>query len=522
MRARSLFGELSERLSLQPYNPAATLGTGNWRMGEGQFASFDPTTGEVLGYAGRATHEDVEAVVFSACEAFLRWRQVPAPLRGLFVRELAETFRNAKEDLALLIALEVGKIKSEAEGEVQEMIDIADFAVGLSRRLEGSTLASERPQHRMFEQWQPLGPVAVVTAFNFPAAVWAWNAMIAIVCGDSVVWKPSPKAPLTAIAIQNLVEAVAARHQAQGVCSLLLSDEHWPTERLAGEHRLPLFSFTGSSAVGQHLAPIVAGRFGRCLLECSGNNALIVDASADLELAIPAIVFGAVGTAGQRCTTTRRLLVHASLHDALVQRLRQIYPQLPVGDPLYAHTLVGPLIDEAARHAFLHAVEETVAHGGKLLSGGKAKDGPGYFVEPTLIASHNDWPSVQRETFGPLLHVMPFADIDQAIALNNAVPQGLSSSLFTNDLRHAERFLSAVGSDCGIANVNLGTSGAEVGGAFGGEKATGGGREAGSDSWKTYMRRQTTTINGGHNLPLAQGIVFDIPSTSMRHGRKPS
>ena len=522
MRTRSLFGELSERLSLQPHNPAAALGTGNWRMGEGQFASLDPTTGEVLAYAGRASADDVDAVVRQASAAFLHWRLIPAPQRGLFVRELAETFRTAKDDLALLIALEVGKIKSEAEGEVQEMIDIADFAVGLSRRLEGSTLASERPQHRMFEQWQPLGPVAVVTAFNFPAAVWAWNALIALVCGDSVVWKPSPKAPLTAIAIQHLVEAVAARHHAQGVCSLLLSDEHWPTEALAADHRLPLFSFTGSSAVGQHLSPRVAARFGRCLLECSGNNALIIDASADLDLALRATLFGAVGTAGQRCTTTRRLLLHASLYDTVVQQLRRSYAQLQIGDPLYPHTLVGPLIDEAARHAFLHAVEETLAQGGKLLAGGKALDGPGYFVEPTLIASHNDWPSVQRETFGPLLHVMPFTDIDQAIALNNAVPQGLSSSLFTNDLRHAERFLSACGSDCGIANINLGTSGAEVGGAFGGEKATGGGREAGSEAWKTYMRRQTTTINGGHNLPLAQGIVFDIPSTSRTHGRKPS
>jgi aldehyde dehydrogenase (NAD+) len=398
------------------------------------------------------------------------------------------------------------------------MIDIADFAVGLSRRLEGSTLASERPQHRLFEQWHPLGPVAVVTAFNFPAAVWAWNALIAAVCGDSVVWKPSPKAPLTAIAVQRIVDEVAAQHNASGVCTLLLSDEIWPVERLAADPRLPLFSFTGSSAVGRRLAPIVAGRFGRCLLECSGNNALIIDESADLDLALPAILFGAVGTAGQRCTTTRRLIVHRTRREEIVHRLQHAYRQIRTGDPLDPATLLGPLIDDEARRAFSSAVNDAVAAGGTVLAGGRELTGHGFFVEPTLIAAANDWPIVQHETFGPILYVIDCDSIDEAIHLHNAVPQGLSSALFTLDLRHAEQFISATGSDCGIANVNLGTSGAEVGAAFGGEKETGGGREAGSDAWKAYMRRQTSTINWGRSLPLAQGISFDIFSTQ---GTKP-
>jgi aldehyde dehydrogenase (NAD+) len=435
---------------------------------------------------------------------------VPAPKRGLFVRDLADALRQHKDDLGTLIALEVGKIKSEADGEVQEMIDIADFAVGLSRRLEGSVLSSERPQHRLFEQWHPLGPVAVITAFNFPAAVWAWNALIGMVCGDSIVWKPSPKAPLTAIAVQRIVDRLAPQHAAGGVSTLLLSDQIWPVEKMAADHRLPLFSFTGSSTVGHRLATIVAERFGRCLLECSGNNALIVDATADLDLALPAILFGAIGTAGQRCTTTRRLIVHRSRRAELLERLCHAYAQVRIGDPLDAATLLGPVIDEAAQRHFTETVNAALAAGGTLLAGGKTLPGTGFFVEPTLIAANNDWPVVQRENFAPILYLIDCDDIDQAIRLNNAVPQGLSSALFTLDLRHAEQFISAGGSDCGIANVNLGTSGAEVGAAFGGEKETGGGREAGSDAWKVYMRRQTSTINYGKSLPLAQGISFNL------------
>ncbi len=504
---------LLDRLGIAELNPAAALGDGSWRNGIGGFASIDPAVGEPLAMVQRAMPDDLEAVLATATRVFRHWREVPAPRRGLFVRELADALRDRKDDLGTLIALETGKIKAEGDGEVQEMIDIADFAVGLSRRLEGSVLASERPQHRMFEQWHPLGPVAVITAFNFPAAVWAWNAMIAAVCGDTVVWKPSPKAPLTAIAVQRIADEVAARHGAGGVFTVLLSDETWPVERLAADPRVPLVSFTGSSHVGRIVAPLVAHRFGRCLLECSGNNALIVDESADLDLALPAIVFGAIGTAGQRCTTTRRLFIHEARQDETIERLRHAWRQIRIGDPLDPSTLLGPLIDEDARRAFVAAVGEAQATGGELLHGGKTLPGHGFYVEPTLIRADNAWPVVQRETFAPILYLMSFRTLDEAIRLQNAVPQGLSSALFTNDLRHAERFLAATGSDCGIANVNLGTSGAEVGGAFGGEKDTGGGREAGSDAWKAYMRRQTSTINWGRSLPLAQGINFAHPST---------
>jgi len=504
---------LLEALGIEELNPSTALGDGSWRSGTGGFASIDPAVGEPLAMVQRALPDDLDQAVATARRVFRHWREVPPPRRGLFVRDLADALRAKKDALGTLIALEIGKIKAEADGEVQEMIDIADFAVGLSRRLEGSVLASERPQHRMFEQWHPLGPVAVVTAFNFPAAVWAWNAMIAAVCGDTVVWKPSPKAPLTAIAVQRIADEVASRHEACGVLTLAISDEIWPSERLASDPRVPLVSFTGSSAVGRHIAPLVAARFGRCLLECSGNNALIVDDSADLDLALPAIVFGAVGTAGQRCTTTRRLIVHESRRDELVARLRHAYAQIRIGDPLDPATLLGPLIDEDARRAFATAVAEAQAAGGEILSGGNALGGRGFYVEPTFIAADNAWPVVQRETFAPLLYLMTFRRFEDAIRLQNSVPQGLSSALFTNDLRHAECFVAAAGSDCGIANVNLGTSGAEVGGAFGGEKETGGGREAGSDAWKAYMRRQTSTVNRGSTLPLAQGINFGVPST---------
>lgn len=513
MTQRKDVPDVLARLGIDELNPALALGDGTWQGGVGGFASIDPATGQPLAMVQRVLPDDLDRVVANARTVFRRWREVPAPRRGLFVRALADALRAKKDDLGTLIALETGKIKAEANGEVQEMIDIADVAVGLSRRLEGNVLASERPRHRMSEQWHPLGPVAVITAFNFPAAVWSWNAFIAAVCGDTVIWKPSPKAPLTAIAVQRIADTVAAQHGATGVFSLALSDEVWPTERLASDPRIALVSFTGSSAVGRRVAQLSAVRFGRYLLECSGNNAVIVDESADLELALPAIVFGAIGTAGQRCTTTRRLFVHRTHHDELIARLCNAYAQVRIGDPLDPDTLLGPLIDEEARRACLGAIAEALAAGGELLYGGRSFPGHGFYVEPTLLRANNAWPVVQRETFAPILYVMPFDRIEDAIRLNNAVPQGLSSALFTNDLRHAERFVAAAGSDCGIANVNLGTSGAEVGGAFGGEKETGGGREAGSDAWKAYMRRQTSTVNWGNGLPLAQGIEFGVPST---------
>ena len=432
------------------------------------------------------------------------------PRRGELVRLIVEDLRRHKSALGSLIALETGKIKQEGDGEVQEMIDIGDFAVGQSRMLYGRTMHSERPRHRMYEQWHPLGIVGVITAFNFPAAVWAWNAFIAAVCGDTVVWKPSPKAPLTAIAIQHIVNGVARQTGHEGVFSLLASDSAEPAQWLVEDTRIPLVSFTGSTRVGRHVAQTLGARMGRCLLECSGNNAVIVDETANLDLAIPAIVFGAVGTAGQRCTTTRRLIVHQSRADEVEERLVDAYRQVQIGDPLEAGTLMGPLIDAEACVRFRETLTELERLGGKVLVGGKTLDRPGFFVQPTLARAENHWSVVQRETFAPILYVMRCRSIEEAVALNNAVPQGLSSALFTDSLQRAEAFLSVRGSDCGIANINIGTSGAEVGGAFGGEKETGGGREAGSDAWKAYMRRQTNTINWGRDLPLAQGIQFRI------------
>jgi aldehyde dehydrogenase (NAD+) len=484
-----------------------------WLECDEHFPSVDPSTASVLGSAGRCSREQYRQVLDAAQRAFLAWRTVPAPRRGELVRLIVEELRRSKSDLGSLISLETGKIKQEGDGEVQEMIDIGEFAVGQSRMLYGSSMHSERPQHRMLEQWHPLGVVGVITAFNFPAAVWAWNAFIAAVCGDTVVWKPSPKAPLTAIAVQHLINRASQQFGDPGVFSLLCSDRAEAAGWLAEDERVPLVSFTGSSRIGRQVAQTVAARLGRCLLECSGNNAVIVDESADLGLAVPAIAFGAVGTAGQRCTTTRRLIVHESRVEDLERRLVHAYAQVPIGDPLDPHTLMGPLIDEPARSAFLEAAAEVERMGGRLLCGGTRLERPGFFVQPAIARAQNHWALVQRETFGPLLYVMPFRTPEEAIALNNAVPQGLSSALFTDSLQRAELFLSAAGSDCGIANVNIGTSGAEVGGAFGGEKETGGGREAGSDAWKAYMRRQTNTINWGRALPLAQGIKFGIDTT---------
>jgi aldehyde dehydrogenase (NAD+) len=500
--------EIINQLGIGLQNPCA-YGSGNWLSAGRSFPSLNPARGETIASVGACGSNEYERVMAAAVESFERWRMVPAPQRGELVRRIGEELRRYKDALGSLVSLETGKIKQEGDGEVQEMIDIADFAVGLSRQLYGNTMQSERPRHRLYEQWHPLGVVGVITAFNFPAAVWAWNAFIAAVAGDVVVWKPSPKAPLTAIAIQHIVNRVMQESN-PGVFSLFVSDEDVAAERFVADPRVALMSFTGSSAVGRKVASEVGRRMGRYLLECSGNNAVIVDETANLDLALRAIVFGAVGTAGQRCTTTRRLLVHESRFDDLSARLTRAYAQVKIGDPLDPQTLMGPLIDDAARGRFEATVAECRKLGGTILYGGKVLDRPGYFVQPTLVTARNEWPVVQRETFAPILYVMRYRDFDEAIALNNGVPQGLSSALFTESMRHAEQFLSAVGSDCGIANVNVGTSGAEIGGAFGGEKETGGGREAGSDAWKAYMRRQTNTINWGADLPLSQGIRFDL------------
>jgi aldehyde dehydrogenase (NAD+) len=426
------------------------------------------------------------------------------------VRRCAELLRDQKDALGTLVTLENGKIKAEGDGEVQEMIDIADFAVGQSRMLYGRTMPSERPAHRMIEQWHPLGVVGVITAFNFPVAVWAWNAMLACVCGNAVVWKPSPKTPLCALAVQALANRVVEMLDLPPVFGLAICDNAL-APALASDARVALLSFTGSSQVGREVSRSVAARFGKVLLECAGNNAVIVAGDAELDLVVPAVLFGAVGTAGQRCTTTRRLIVHRSRERELLERLAKAYAQVSIGDPLDPRTLMGPLIDAAAVDQFRTAVDEARAAGGRIVCGGVVRSGPGHFVEPTIVCDvPHEAAVVQRETFAPILYVLPFDSVEQAIALNNGVTQGLSSSVFTQSVRTAEAFLSAAGSDCGIANVNIGTSGAEIGGAFGGEKETGGGRESGSDAWRAYMRRQTNTINWSRELPLAQGIRFEV------------
>jgi aldehyde dehydrogenase (NAD+) len=506
---------LFARLGLKEHNAGACAGPQSWTGGGAKLASRSPTDGALLGDITTAAAVDYEAVLASAVAAAHAWREVPAPKRGEAVRRLGLLLREHKDALGTLIALENGKIKAEGDGEVQEMIDIADFAVGQARMLYGKTMHSERPAHRMYEQWHPLGVVGVITAFNFPVAVWAWNALLAAVCGNATVWKPSPKTPLAAIAVQQLCNQVLADLGLPAIFTLLIDAGSEAGARLAADPRVGLMSFTGSSAVGREIAQVVAGRFGRSLLECSGNNAIIVTEDADLDLVVPAVVFGAVGTAGQRCTTTRRLFVHESVEAEVVRRLAAAYAQVRVGDPLEPGTLMGPLIDASAVAAFERAVAEARAGGGVVVCGGTTRKGRGFFVEPTIVRdAHNDWPVVQRETFAPILYVMRYRDLAEAISLHNAVPQGLSSSIFTRNLRDAEAFLSAAGSDCGIANVNIGTSGAEIGGAFGGEKETGGGREAGSDAWQAYMRRQTSTINWSRELPLAQGIKFGASSAS--------
>jgi aldehyde dehydrogenase (NAD+) len=491
------------------------LGHGEWSATRdaGVIEPVNPSTGEVLARVQAASESDYETIVERAQAAFQVWRNIPAPRRGEAIRLCADALRANKDALGSLVALEMGKIKPEGDGEVQEMIDIGDFAVGLSRQLYGLTMHSERPGHRMYEQYHPLGIVGVISAFNFPVAVWAWNSFLAAVCGDITIWKPSPKTPLSAIASVRICNEAL---QAGGFPDIFFLFNDAGTElaqRFVDDRRIPLISFTGSTHVGRLVGERVARRLGRSLLELGGNNAIIVDKTADLKLAVPAIVFGAVGTAGQRCTTTRRVLIQREIFDDLLATLVKAYKQVEkrIGDPTQASTLMGPLNSQAAVQQFLDAIERAKAAGGQVATGGAALDGPGNFVLPTIITGlSNDDEVVQAETFAPILYAMPFDTLEEAIAMQNGVPQGLSSSIFTADLRAAERFLGAAGSDCGIANVNIGTSGAEIGGAFGGEKDTGGGRESGSDAWKVYMRRQTNTINHSDALPLAQGIKFDL------------
>ncbi len=479
----------------------------------GTLQVMSPIDGRVLANVHETPASEMDAIIARSQAAFKAWRVVPAPQRGELIRLLGEELRAAKDDLGALVSWEAGKITSEGLGEVQEMIDICDFAVGLSRQLYGLTIASERPGHRMMETWHPAGPVGVISAFNFPVAVWSWNAALAIVCGDPVIWKPSEKTPLTAMACQKIFERALARFgdAPDGLLQTVIGDAALG-EALVSSEDVPVISATGSTRMGRAVAPIVAARFGKCILELGGNNAMIVGPSADLEMAVRAIVFSAVGTAGQRCTSLRRLIVHNSIKDELVARLKKAYSGLPIGDPMAEGTLVGPLVDEASGAAMTAALKAAEAEGGKVFGGNRVTEGVpgGVYMAPAIVEMPGQSDTVKTETFAPILYVMGYEDFNEAIALQNDVPQGLSSCVFTLNMREAEQFLTAAGSDCGIANVNIGPSGAEIGGAFGGEKETGGGRESGSDAWKAYMRRQTNTVNYSAELPLAQGVKFDI------------
>ena len=505
-----MFDDVLSRLGIKKTNSGVYCGQWIGSPGGEEIESINPATGEVIARVKTASRGDYDRVVEQSQAAFASWRVLPAPARGEVIRRLGEKLREHKQDLGRLVTLEVGKISSEGAGEVQEMIDMCDFAVGLSRQLYGLTMASERPQHRLFEQWHPLGPVGIITAFNFPVAVWAWNAALAAVCGDSMLWKPSPAAPLTALAVQNIVNQVESEHDLAGVFNLCIDAGKEVGEWMTADNRLPLISATGSCAMGRAVGQAVAARLGRSLLELGGNNGIIVTQSADLDLALRAVVFAAAGTTGQRCTTLRRLIVHESIADKFVSRVVDAYQSIHVGNPWEDGVLMGPLINEQAFQQFEAAIDTIQQQGGEILTGGHCIDRPGFFAEPTIVRAKPDMPIVQEETFAPILYVLQYDSLDDAMAMHNSVAQGLSSAIFTDRLIEAEQFLSPAGSDCGIANVNIGTSGAEIGGAFGGEKDTGGGREAGSDAWKAYMRRQTCTINYGEDLPLAQGVEFDV------------
>ncbi|HQV50551.1 MAG TPA: aldehyde dehydrogenase family protein, partial [Dokdonella sp.] len=505
--------QILNALGLSAINSGTYLGKGEWAKTSdaGLLQSINPSTNEVIAEVHASSESDYETIITRAQQAFAIWRTTPAPRRGEAVRLCGEALRKHKDALGSLVALEMGKIKPEGDGEVQEMIDIADFAVGQSRMLYGYTMHSERPGHRMYEQWHPVGLVGVISAFNFPVAVWAWNSFLAAICGDITIWKPSPKTPLSAIASMKICNEALRAAGFPDIFFLFNDAGTELAQTFVDDKRIPLISFTGSTKVGRLVGERIAQRMGRSLLELGGNNAIIVDESADLKLAIPAIVFGAVGTCGQRCTSTRRVFVHEAIHDDVVASLVKAYKQVEkkIGDPTLATTLMGPLNSQDAVKGYLAAIERAKASGGKVETGGAAIEGKGNFVLPTIVTGlKNSDEVVQTETFAPILYVMPFKTLDQAIELQNAVPQGLSSAIFTQNLKAGEQYLSAAGSDCGIANVNIGTSGAEIGGAFGGEKETGGGRESGSDAWKVYMRRQTNTINYSDALPLAQGIKF--------------
>ena len=505
--------EVLELFKIGKENSGASTGTKSFQTQGNKIDSFSPVTGELIASVNTATPEDYETVIKTAEAAFKEWRMVPAPKRGEVVRQIGDELRKYKNELGMLVSYEMGKSYQEGLGEVQEMIDICDFAVGLSRQLYGLTMHSERPLHRMYEQYHPLGVVGIISAFNFPVAVWSWNAALAWVCGDVCVWKPSSKTPLCALACQNIIAPVLKKNNVpEGVSCVVIGNASG--DLMNKDKRIPLISFTGSTRIGRSVASMVAERFGRTILELGGNNAIIVSEHADIKMVLVGAVFGAVGTAGQRCTSTRRLIVHESVYDKTISVLKNAYGQLSIGNPLDEKNHVGPLIDKKATEDYLNAIERAKQEGGKIVVEGGVLSGAGYesgcYVKPCIIEAKNEYHIVQEETFAPILYVMKYKTIEEAIAMQNGVPQGLSSSIFTTNMREMEKFLSQAGSDCGIANVNIGTSGAEIGGAFGGEKETGGGRESGSDAWKIYMRRQTNTINYGDSLPLAQGIRFDL------------
>jgi len=502
---------LLEKLSIQPVNAGACTGVDGWLMDPKgkELISYNPATGEAIARIIQATPATYEQVTSHAQKTFIDWRTVPAPKRGELIRDLGNALREFKEPLGDLVTVEMGKIRVEGYGEVQEMIDICDMAVGQSRMLYGLSMHSERPAHRMYEQWHPLGILGLITSFNFPVAVWSWNVTLAAICGDTTVWKPSSYTPLTAIAVTHIANKVMADHGLSGIFNLAIGSGRDVGELMLNDKRVPLISFTGSTSVGIHVSEAVARRFGRTILELGGNNGIIVSEKADLDMATRAILFGAVGTAGQRCTSTRRIIMQKSVSKDLTARLAKAYKQVRIGDPLQPDTLMGPLVDASVVEEMMDAVKSAVADGGEIVTGGHMLPnlGPAY-VEPTIIKMPAQTEIVKTETFAPILYLLEYETLEDAVRIHNDVPQGLSSAMFTDSVREAETFLSAAGSDCGIANINIGTSGAEIGGAFGGEKETGGGRESGSDAWKTYMRRQTNTINWSKELPLAQGIKF--------------
>jgi len=503
-----------QQLGIQAVNSGVAAGHFLEHPTGGELVSVSPIDGQPIATVLQASAAEYDQVIDKAHETFLRWRTLPAPKRGEIVRQIGEELRKYKEPLGKLVTLEMGKIVQEGYGEVQEMIDMADFAVGQSRMLYGLTMASERPGHRMMEQWHPLGVVGVISAFNFPVAVYAWNALLAAVCGDTIVWKPASKTPLTAIAVHRIFDAVASRHGWSGVFNLVIGSGRNVGEKMLADPRVPLVSATGSTRMGKRVAEVVAARLGRTILELGGNNAIIVMDDADLQMAVPSIVFGSVGTAGQRCTSTRRILVQKGIAADLVKRLVNAYGQVRIGDPLDESKLCGPLVDRDAVATMQTALKHIREQGGEVVYGGELLEGAGFesgcYVRPCIVRAKADLPMMQDETFAPILYVVEIEDLDEALRVHNGVPQGLSSAIFTTNLRAAETFLSPAGSDCGIANVNIGTSGAEIGGAFGGEKETGGGRESGSDAWRAYMRRQTNTVNYSRELPLAQGIKFTV------------